>query len=98
MATKLKSVPPHPDYTLELTIGGKKYVGTGYENAYFADGVYHGNEYYARHSDDDWSRPVSVKGKKGLTVNFWGTICTNEPIEFGGADEVRIDVCDMEEI
>ena len=99
MATKMSKIPQQPDYECELTIGGKVYNGVGYESAYFEDGVCpNPNEYYVRHADDDWSRPASIKRNKGLTVNFWGTICTSEPIEFGEADEVEIEVCEMEEI
>lgn len=100
MAIKLTKMPPQPDYTLRLTIGGKEYSGVGYESAYFAEGVYEfGNsQYYARHADDDMCAIASVKRDKGLTVNFWGTVCLSEPIDFGDCDEMEVEVCEMEEI
>lgn len=100
MAIKLTKMPPQPDYTLRLTIGGKEYHGVGYESAYFAEGVYpyQHSLYYARHADDDMSRPVSIKRNMGLTVNFWGTICLSEPIDFGDKDEVECVLCEFEEI
>ena len=61
-----------------------------YESVYFLDekmpdGKY---RYYCRHSENDWDKIVSIKANLGLTVNFWGTIVTNEPINFRGKDEV----------
>ena len=61
-----------------------------YESVYFQDdempeGKY---RYYCRHSERDWDKIVSIKANLGLTVNFWGTIVTNEPIDFNGKDEV----------
>ena len=68
----------------------------GYEGVYFADGTLPDgkHQYYCRHSDTDWSRIVSIKRHRGLTVNFWGTVVTDEPIDFGGADEVDARVVD----
>lgn len=60
------------------------------------DGVYFNDEdipkgkyqYYCRHSDTDFCKLVSIKKNKGLTVNFFGSIVTDEPIDFNGKDEV----------
>ena len=62
----------------------------GYEGVYFSDGTLPDGKHpsYCRHSESDWSRIVSIKRHRGLTVNFWGTIVTDAPIDFGGADEV----------
>ena len=62
----------------------------GYEGVYFSDGTLPDgkHQYYCRHSESDWSRIVSIKRNRGLTVNFWGTVVTDAPIDFGGADEV----------
>ena len=61
-----------------------------YESVYFKDddmpkGKY---RYYCRHSERDWDKIISIKANLGLTVNFWGTIVTDNPIDFKGKDEV----------
>ena len=62
----------------------------------FYDAIYFKNlpegkyDYYIRHSDYDICKPASVKKNKGLTVNFWGTIVTDEPINFNGKDELPV--------
>lgn len=73
--------------------GRKKWIDCeGYDGAYFDDdplptGKY---GYYCRHKEFDWGAFESVKKNKGLTVNFWGTIVTDEPIDFGDTDELKI--------
>lgn len=64
----------------------------GYEDCYILDedlpkGKY---SYYCRHTETNLSRIQSVKKEKGLTVNFWGTIVTDTPINFGENDELLI--------
>ena len=60
----------------------------GYDGIYFLDAPEKAHHYYCRHSENDWDKIISVKANKGLTVNFWGTIVTEEPINFNGKDEI----------
>lgn len=64
----------------------------GYEDCYILDedlpkGKY---SYYCRHTEINLSHIQSVKKEKGMTVNFWGTIVTDAPINFGENDELLI--------
>ena len=64
----------------------------GYEDCYILDedlpkGKY---SYYCRHTETNLSHIQSVKKEKGLTVNFWGTIVTDTPINCGENDELLI--------
>jgi hypothetical protein len=69
----------------------------GYDGIYFLDAPEGTNHYYCRHSENDWDKIISVKANKGLTVNFWGTIVTEEPINFNGKDEISARVVEREE-
>lgn len=87
------------NYRTELVLkvkGCKEWIECeGYEGCYILDedlpkGKY---SYYCRHSESNLSLIVGVKKEKGLTVNFWGTIVTDEPLEFGDGrfnDELEI--------
>lgn len=70
----------------------KPIVAEAYNGIYFNDDeqMFPKNKYryYCRHSERDWDKLVSIKKSLGLTVNFWGTIVTDEPIDFNGKDEV----------
>ena len=50
--------------------------------------------YYCRHSERYIGKIISVKRDLGLTVNFWGSIITDEKIDFKDKDELRITVHD----
>lgn len=77
---------------LEITIMGKTYEGMLYEDEWFGDTVPNGvYDYFLRHDEDDFGRPFAVKKSKGFTVNFLGTFATNEPIDFGYAEEFYIE-------
>lgn len=77
------------NYRTELVLkvkGRKEWIECeGYEGCcildeYLPKGKY---SYYCRHSEKNMSLIVGVKKEKGLTVNFWGTIVTDEPLVFG---------------
>ena len=80
----------------KLTLRINRRKGTikaeGYSGIYFLDQPKGKYQYYCRHSERDWDKIISVKANLGLTVNFWGTIVTDEPIDFNGKDEVRVTV------
>ena len=64
----------------------------GYEGCYILDedlpdGKY---SYYCRHKETNLDLILSIKRDKGLTFNFWGCIVTDEPLDFGDADELII--------
>ena len=46
--------------------------------------------YYVRHKEDDLGEPFSVKRDKGLTVNFMGTLVTEQSISFGNDEDELI--------
>ena len=98
MALGLVYNTQHPDHlnsyrqNIRIRINRRKKTirAEAYESVYFQDdempeGKY---RYYCRHSERDWDKIISIKANLGLTVNFWGTIVTNEPIDFNGKDEV----------
>jgi len=63
----------------------------GYDGVYFEDDVPEGKyAYYCRHKEMNFSQLVSIKKNRNLTVNFWGTIVTDEPINFGTEDEIDV--------
>lgn len=53
--------------------------------------------YYCRHADNNLSKIVGVKKNKSLTVNYWGTIVTDKPIDFGTDDELVISKTENED-
>lgn len=63
----------------------------GYNGIYFIDDqVPKGKHFYfCRHSDTDLDKLVSIKKDLTLTVNFWGTVVTDAPIDFRNRDEVN---------
>ncbi len=78
---------------------GKWIKCEGYESIYFDDdeipaGKY---SYYCRHKDKNWDYIESVKKNKELTVNFWGSIVTDTPIDFGENNEISISRMENEE-
>ena len=98
MAIGLVYNTQHPDHlnsyreNIRIRINRRKKTirAEAYESVYFQDdempeGKY---RYYCRHSERDWDKIISIKANLGLTVNFWGTIVTDEPIDFNGKDEV----------
>lgn len=87
------------NYRTELVLkvkGRKEWIECeGYECCYILDEDLPPGKhsYYCRHSESNLSLIVGVKKEKGLTVNFWGTIVTDEPLTFGYgpmADELPI--------
>ena len=50
--------------------------------------------YHLRHAEDDWTCPVNIE--KFVLVNFFGTIFTNEPINWDSGDYIEITHFDME--
>lgn len=80
-----------PTHKVAFNIGKKRYEGLGYDGIYFTDDVPDGKyDYYARHKEGDFCKIESVKKNKGVTVNFWGTVVFDEPIDFGKDDEVVV--------
>lgn len=76
---------------MTIIADGNEYEVEGYDGIYFEDEAIEGkHQYYVRHADDDWSDLASVKAERGLTVNFWGTIVTDKPIDFAGQNEIDI--------
>lgn len=71
---------------------GNPVEAVGYEGLYFKeDDLPDGKrQYYCRHSDFNCNRIAAVKKTRGFTVNFWGTIVTDKPIDFGGKEEILI--------
>jgi hypothetical protein len=64
----------------------------GYEFHYFNDeelpkGKY---SYYCRHKDNNQDVICGIKKNKNVTVNFWGSIVTDQPIDFGLLDEIVV--------
>lgn len=55
------------------------------------------HSYYCRHKDNNFSQIVGVKKNKNLTVNFWGSIVTDAPIDFGTEDELTISKVENED-
>lgn len=93
MAQKINFNETEPDYIMELTLENNEVMTVeAFEASYIEDKTlpegYH--SYYTRHRDNDWTEPCSIKKNKGLTVNFWGTIVTDRPIDFGNEDELEI--------
>ena len=73
-----------------LRVGDKTIKAVGYEHHYFPNGVpANKHEYYARTPQ---MGKIDIKKNKGLTVNFWGTIVTDVPIDFGNDTEVTAKV------
>ena len=99
MATKktYAEVCENENYRTDLTLKVRGKRGEwieceGYEDCYLLDedlpkGKY---SYYCRHADTNMSKIIGVKRDKGLTVNFWGSIVTDTPIDFGTEDELVI--------
>lgn len=95
MAKKVNYGEAKPHWRLTFEVNGKQYEADGYESEYFAGKLPEGKyDYYARHDDSDWMEIVGIKKHKGLTVNFWGTVVTDEPIDFGDSDEVEVSAFD----
>lgn len=95
MAQKIKFNESKPDWKLELVLDdGLIIIADGYESSYFTDELPEGKyDYYARHSDEDWTEICGIKKNKGLTVNFWGTIVTDEELDFGKERELYVVKC-----
>ena len=59
----------------------------GYDGIYFEDEIpADKHQYYCVHSENDWDKIIAIKRERGLTCNFWGTIVTDAPIDFGKED------------
>ena len=95
MAQKIKFNESKPDWKLELVLDDGLIINAdGYESSYFSDKLPEGKyDYYARHSDEDWTEICGIKKNKGLTVNFWGTIVTDEELDFGKENELYVVKC-----
>ena len=92
MAQKIKFNESKPDWKLELVLDDGLIINAdGYESSYFTDELPEGkHDYYVRHSDEDWTEICGIKKNKGLTVNFWGTIVTDEELDFGEDNELYV--------
>jgi hypothetical protein len=98
MATKVNYTEAKNDsvyrQTLVIKVSGRKGAWIeceGYDGVYFEDEMPDGKyAYYCRHKEMNLSQMVSIKKNRNLTVNFWGTIVTDEPIDFGKEDEVEV--------
>lgn len=99
MAVKKLYKDTEPDFIVELTLeNGDVMTVEAYDAIYFGlcDAMPEGRyAYYTRHRECDMSLPCSVKRSLGLTVNFWGTIVTDRPINFGDNDELDINDINM---
>lgn len=49
------------------------------------------HSYYVRHKEDAFSDPASVKRDKGPTVNFMGTLVTEQALNFGFDEDLVVD-------
>lgn len=45
--------------------------------------------YECRHNEADWITPVTIE-KNAVYVNFWGTIATGGPLDFGKTDYIEL--------
>lgn len=91
MAAGIKYSEARPTHKIEFTTKRKRYEGLGYDGIYFTDDVPEGKyDYYARHRESDLCKIESIKENKGVTVNFWGTVVLDKPIDFGDDDEVIV--------
>lgn len=80
---------------LVLQIGGKEMKAVGYEGHTFSKGVPESRyEYYARNE----YHALGIKKNKGVTVNFWGTIITKKPIDFGEDTEVTAKIISIKDV
>ena len=50
--------------------------------------------YHLRHDEDNWSKPITLE--RFVLVNFFGTVFTKEPVDFGENDYVEIEQFKME--
>lgn len=77
-----------------ITIGGKEYKGTFYEDCRITE-VYKKSlhAYGIRHSDEDFCEPASVAPGYPM-VNFFGTFVTKKPLPI--EQETNIDSWDEE--
>jgi hypothetical protein len=50
--------------------------------------------YHLRHTEDDWTMPVNIE--KFVYVNFFGTIFTKEPFDFGSEIYIEVEQFKME--
>ena len=100
MAQKIKFNESKPDWKLELVLDDGLIINAdGYESSYFTDELPEGkHDYYARHSDEDWTEICGIKKNKGLTVNFWGTIVTDEELDFEEENELYVVKCSYIEL
>lgn len=100
MALRIKWADRHQfkeDVTIRINRRKDTIKAEGYNGIYFEDELPTGkHQYYCRHSESDWDKIISIKKERGLTVNFWGTIVTDEPINFGKVDEVKARVVDWD--
>jgi hypothetical protein len=62
-----------------ITIGGKEYKGTFFEDCRISEIYKNAHAYGIRHSDEDLCEPVSV-AKGYPMVNFFGTFITKKPL------------------
>ena len=94
-----EEVKDNENYRTRLVLkvrGRKEWIECeGYEDCYiFDEDVPEGKySYYCRHSESNFSLIVGIEQEKGLTVNFWGTIVTDEPLTFGDGrfpDELEV--------
>lgn len=95
MAQKIKFNESKPDWKLRLVSDDGLIINAeGYESSCFIDELPEGKyDYYARHSDEDWTEICGIKKNKGLTVNFWGTLVTDEELDFGEENELYVVKC-----
>ena len=98
MATKLNYTDARENsvyrQNLVIKVSGRKGAWIeceGYDGVHFEGELPKGKyAYYCRHKEMNLSQMVSIKKERNLTVNFWGTIVTDSPIDFGTDDEVMV--------
>ena len=73
----------------EVSIGGKRalFSDVRIKRASIPKELY---VYEVRHADEDWDEPCQIK--RGIMVNFYGTLISNEPLLKEGEDSIYFDM------
>jgi hypothetical protein len=88
MAKKVNYGEVSPSVKFTFIAKGRKYVAFGYPGQYFPNVPEGKYDYYARYDQKNPDLIESIKKEKTGTVNFFGSVVLDTPIDFISDEQV----------
>lgn len=98
MTQKVSYNEVKPEVKFTFDAKGKVYEAFGYPGQYFPDVPVGKYDYYARWDQNNPDLIESIKKEKSGTINFWGTVVLDTPIDFISDEQVILRDVKMEKL